>query len=70
MSDNKIPFFDGHNDFLLRLMMTDETRGPFWRGPRETGHLDLARMREGMGHWVEGGHQGHLVWSIFHFRKD
>ena len=30
----------------------------------------LARMREGLGHWVEGGHQGHLVWSIFHFRKE
>ena len=30
----------------------------------------LARMRKGLGHWVEGGHQGHLVWGIFHFRKD
>ena len=30
----------------------------------------LARMRKGLGHWVEGGHQGHLVWSIFHFRKE
>ena len=30
----------------------------------------LARMQKGLGHWVEGGHQGHLVWGIFHFRKD
>ena len=30
----------------------------------------LARMRKGLGHWVEGGHQGHLAWGIFHFRKD
>ncbi len=30
----------------------------------------LARMQKGLGHWVEGGHQGHLAWGIFHFRKD
>ena len=30
----------------------------------------LARMRKGLGHWVEGGHQGHLVWGIFHLDKD
>tara|TARA_B100001146_G_C15816490_1_gene279101 strand:- start:111 stop:296 length:186 start_codon:yes stop_codon:yes gene_type:complete len=30
----------------------------------------LSRMRKGLGHWVEGGHQGHLVWGIFHFHKD
>lgn len=30
----------------------------------------LARMRKGLGHWVEGGHQDHLVWGIFHFHKD
>jgi len=46
VSDTKIPFFDGHNDFLVRLMLAGEPRGAFWRGPRDTGHLDLARMRD------------------------
>ncbi|MEM6619144.1 MAG: dipeptidase [Pseudomonadota bacterium] len=41
-----IPFFDGHNDFLLRLMKADVPREDMWLGPREGGHLDLARMRE------------------------
>ncbi|WP_425417934.1 dipeptidase [Oricola indica] len=44
---NRISFFDGHNDFLVRLMMAETPRADVWRGPREKGHLDLARMREG-----------------------
>jgi membrane dipeptidase len=44
---DRIPFFDGHNDFLLRLMMAKEPRDEVWFGPREKGHLDLARMKEG-----------------------
>jgi len=43
----QIRFFDGHNDFLLRLMMAKEPREDVWFGPRETGHLDLARMKQG-----------------------
>jgi cyclopropane fatty-acyl-phospholipid synthase-like methyltransferase len=29
----------------------------------------VARMLEGLGHWVSGADRGHLVWGIFHFRK-
>lgn len=40
-----IPFFDGHNDFLLRLMKTPAPREETWLGTGEMGHLDLARMK-------------------------
>ncbi|MCU4653080.1 dipeptidase [Roseibacterium sp. SDUM158016] len=40
-----IPFFDGHNDFLLRLMMTPAPREETWLGTGAMGHLDLARMK-------------------------
>ncbi|AGA31946.1 Dimethylglycine N-methyltransferase [Thioalkalivibrio nitratireducens DSM 14787] len=29
----------------------------------------IARMKKGLGHWVEGGKAGHLAWGIFRFRK-
>ncbi|MEL7216674.1 MAG: membrane dipeptidase, partial [Pseudomonadota bacterium] len=41
-----IPFFDGHNDFLLRLMKSPRPRHDLWLGTGEEGHLDLARMQE------------------------
>ncbi|MEO1550319.1 MAG: dipeptidase [Pseudomonadota bacterium] len=41
-----IPFFDGHNDFLLRLMKTPTPREESWLGTGGAGHLDLARMKE------------------------
>jgi membrane dipeptidase len=41
-----IPFFDGHNDFLLRLMMSPDPRAQTWLGTERKGHLDLARMKE------------------------
>lgn len=41
-----IPFFDGHNDFLLRLMMTPAPREETWLGATGRGHLDLPRMKE------------------------
>lgn len=28
----------------------------------------IARMKKGLGHWVEGGNNDHLAWGIFHFR--
>lgn len=28
----------------------------------------VARMLEGLGHWVEAAERGHLTWGIFHFR--
>jgi sarcosine/dimethylglycine N-methyltransferase len=29
----------------------------------------IDRMKEGLGHWVNGGKAGQLAWGIFHFRK-
>lgn len=43
---NPIPFFDGHNDFLLRLMKTPEPRETTWLGAGGKGHLDLGRMKQ------------------------
>lgn len=40
-----IPFFDGHNDFLLRLMRSAAPREETWLGSTGAGHLDLARMK-------------------------
>lgn len=40
-----IPFFDGHNDFLLRLMRSPDPRHETWLGAAGKGHLDLARMK-------------------------
>ena len=42
----KIAFFDGHNDFLLRLMKSPAPRAETWLGTGRAGHLDLARMKE------------------------
>lgn len=41
-----IPFFDGHNDFLLRLSKSVATREQVWCGTGNGGHLDLARMKD------------------------
>jgi SAM-dependent methyltransferase len=27
------------------------------------------QMKKGLGHWVDGGNEGHLTWGIFHFRR-
>ena len=29
----------------------------------------MARMIQGLGHWIEAGHNGYLAWGIMHFRK-
>jgi membrane dipeptidase len=42
-----IPFFDGHNDFLLRLMFAEGSREDVWLGSAKSGHLDLPRMKKG-----------------------
>ncbi|MDG1117897.1 MAG: dipeptidase [Flavimaricola sp.] len=42
-----IPVFDGHNDFLLRLLEAPDERDAIWNSPDGSGHLDLARMRKG-----------------------
>jgi len=41
-----IPFFDGHNDFLLRLMKSPAPREETWLEKGGGGHLDLPRMKE------------------------
>jgi len=29
----------------------------------------IENMRKGLGHWIDGGRNGHLVWGILHFIK-
>ncbi|XDA97308.1 dipeptidase [Sulfitobacter sp. LCG007] len=41
------PVFDGHNDFLLRLLREPERREEIWLKGEGKGHLDLPRMRAG-----------------------
>lgn len=41
-----IAFFDGHNDFLLRLRNAPEQREELWLGSTGAGHLDLGRMKQ------------------------
>jgi membrane dipeptidase len=41
-----LPFFDGHNDFLLRLQKEPERREELWLGSNSGGHLDLGRMKQ------------------------
>ncbi len=43
---NTVPFFDGHNDFLLRLLHAPLRREKLWLGATGEGHLDLTRMRK------------------------
>jgi len=40
------PFFDGHNDFLLRLLKSPAPREETWLAATGAGHLDLARMKQ------------------------
>ncbi|MCV2864481.1 dipeptidase [Albidovulum sediminicola] len=42
-----IPVFDGHNDFLLRLMRDPANRDKIWNPGTGQGHMDLPRMRAG-----------------------
>ncbi|WP_343079896.1 dipeptidase [Ostreiculturibacter nitratireducens] len=42
-----IPVFDGHNDFLLRLLKAPEDRETIWLKGDGKGHLDLPRMKQG-----------------------
>jgi sarcosine/dimethylglycine N-methyltransferase len=29
----------------------------------------IANMKKGLRYWIDGGHNGHLTWGIFLFRK-
>ncbi len=42
-----IPVFDGHNDFLLRLLRDPGNRETIWLAGEGKGHLDLPRMKAG-----------------------
>jgi len=42
-----LPIFDGHNDFLLRLIAPGADRQAIWSGQTGGGHIDLPRMRAG-----------------------
>lgn len=42
-----VPIFDGHNDFLLRLLGNRGRRTAIWRDGDGGGHLDLPRARAG-----------------------
>ena len=42
-----IPVFDGHNEFLLRLVRNPAARQAIWLHGDGNGHLDLPRMRKG-----------------------
>ncbi len=42
-----IPVFDGHNDFLLRLLRDPANRDTIWRTGEGKGQLDLPRMKTG-----------------------
>ncbi len=42
-----IPVFDGHNDFLLRLLRDPANRETIWLKGEGKGHMDLPRMRKG-----------------------
>jgi membrane dipeptidase len=44
---NPIPVFDGHNDFLLRLLKNPANRDQIWLKGDGKGHLDLPRMLAG-----------------------
>jgi membrane dipeptidase len=46
MSD-LVPVFDGHNDFLLRLLRDPANRATTWLTDTGQGHLDLPRMKAG-----------------------
>ena len=41
------PVFDGHNDFLLRLLRDPANRQSIWLKGDGQGHLDLPRMKAG-----------------------
>jgi membrane dipeptidase len=48
MTNSPVPVFDGHNDVLLRLRLSNakDPVGDFLQG-RDGGHIDLPRAREG-----------------------
>ncbi|MEI4471591.1 dipeptidase [Frigidibacter sp. MR17.24] len=46
-SPSPVPVFDGHNDFLLRLLRNPSARETIWLTGEGKGQLDLPRMKAG-----------------------
>lgn len=46
-----------------------ETEQSHDRLASEVSEAYIGRMKTGLGHWIEGGRNGHLAWGIFDFRK-
>lgn len=42
-----LPIFDGHNDFLYRLLHEPANREAMWLAGDGKGHLDLPRIKQG-----------------------
>ncbi len=62
--------FEEHTDQLAthyaRVLAETERREPELVKVVSQSYID--NMKKGLGHWVEGGGNGHLAWGIFHFR--
>ena len=64
----------GYTDFSPQLVNTysrvlDFTEENEEELAKEIGRDFIDHMKEGLGHWVEGGKEGYLKWGILHFRK-
>lgn len=62
--------FDEHHEQLPRHYgrILEETEANEEKLERAVSREYIDRMKVGLGHWVEGGNNGHLAWGIFHFR--
>jgi len=58
------PHLSAHYDRVLK-----ETRGQEDSLKKAVSETYIENMKKGLGHWIEGGKKGYLVWGIFHFRK-
>jgi sarcosine/dimethylglycine N-methyltransferase len=63
--------FEEHTDQLprhyARVLAETEAREESLKGEISPDYI--TRMKKGLGHWIEGGRNGHLTWGIFRFRK-
>jgi ubiquinone/menaquinone biosynthesis C-methylase UbiE len=63
--------FDDHTEQLARhysrVLAETERREADLRRLISREYID--RMKTGLQHWIDGGHNGYLCWGIFHFRS-
>jgi len=50
-----------------RVLRETEAKEETLKGEISPDYIE--RMKKGLGHWIEGGKNGHLTWGIFRFRK-